>query len=56
LTLAAMFIVGVSIGCGTAVHPVAAPMVLIPLACLFNYVLRKQVLPYWIRAKISSIV
>ena len=56
LTFAAVFIVALCIGCGATVHPMLAPVILIPLVWPFNYVLRRKILPHWMEWKISTIV
>jgi hypothetical protein len=38
-----------------AVHPAALPLAALPLAWLYNQVLRRRVLPYWMMRKVSSI-
>lgn len=56
LTFAAIFIVAICIGCGVTVHPLMAPVILLPLVWTFNRVLRRKILPHWMERKISTIV
>jgi hypothetical protein len=56
LTFVALVIVAICIGCGATVHPLAAPVILLPLVWLYNRVLRRNILPQWMERKISSIV
>jgi hypothetical protein len=60
LTFLFIVIVGICIVVGFLSHPVFGPvfvpLVLVPLASLFNYLVRRHVLPYWMERKISTIV
>jgi len=56
LTFAAVLIAAICIVCGTTVHPMTAPILLLPLVWLFNRVLRRNILIHWMERKISSIV
>lgn len=54
--LGVMLLTGVCVGIAVTVHPITLPATLIPAAFLFNLVLRRTLLPYWMRRKISTIV
>jgi|GEM_PF-1885514 len=56
LTFIFVVIVGICITIGALTHPVFVPLILVPLASLFNYIIRRHVLPYWMERKIASIV
>jgi hypothetical protein len=56
LTFLFVVIVGLCIFVGAVFHPVFVPLILVPLVSLFNYHVRRHVLPYWMERKISAIV
>ena len=56
LTFIFVVIVGICIAVGALTHPVFVPLILVPLASLFNYIIRRHVLPYWMERKIASIL
>lgn len=56
LILIGIVMAGICVWVAVTVHPAALPLAAIPLAWLYNQILRRQVLPYWMMRKISSIV
>ena len=56
LILVILLLAGVCIGLSAAVHPALFPVVSLPAAYVFNLVLRKNVLPYWMRRKMGMVV
>jgi ABC-type transport system involved in cytochrome c biogenesis permease component len=49
-----LVLLGICIVVSVAVHPALFPVVSLPSAYLFNFVLRKNVLPYWMQRKIGT--
>jgi hypothetical protein len=57
LTFVFVVIVVICIAVGAFTRqPVFVPLILVPMASLFNYIIRRHVLPYWMERKIASIV
>ena len=56
LIVALIVILVVSVSVGVIVSPLAVPVVAVPLALVYNQILRRLLLPYWMQQKIASIV
>jgi hypothetical protein len=56
LIVGLIVILAIAVSVGALVSPVLVPVVSIPLCVIYNQMLRRLLLPYWMQQKISSII